>query len=196
MARPHSQCVDLNHLGKKPIGKGLKQNISKQIFTLLFILLTGGCTLQQEELKTRGDCTWTSAEFPDAQIRIKPRTDTLPIREGELIYKGKVIYELGFVQAMGYGSTGWHFRNGEKGFKRRGGALIQFRDYKPWKGSKQRSFKGQSRQALLVDLGSDLYYGNYRDTPELWKAAEGFWILPKGCTFPGLDSRNDLKRLP
>ena len=96
---------------------------------------------------------------------------------------------------MGYGSTGWHFRDGEKGFKRGGGALIQFRDYKPWKGSK-KSFKGQSRQALLVDLGSDLYYGNYRDTPELWKAAEGFWILPKGCTFPGLDSRNDLKGLP
>ena len=170
--------------------KGLKQCMRKQIL-LLVIFLTGGCTLQNEELKTRGDCTWTSAEFPDVQIRIKPRTNI--VTEGELIYKGEVIHQLGFTQFQGYGSTRWHFRDGEK--SREGGFLIQFRDYKPWKGSK-KSFKGQSRQALLVDLGSDLYYGNYRDTPELWNAAEGFWILPKGCTFPGLDSRNDLKGLP
>ena len=152
--------------------KSLKQGMSKQIFMLLVIFLTGGCTLQQEELQTRGDCTWTSAEFPDVQIRIKPRTNRLLVREGELIYKGNVIHQLGFTQFQGYGSTRWHFRDGEK--SREGGFLIQFRDYKPWKGSKQRSFKGQSRQALLVDLGSDLYYGNYRDTRELWKAAEGF----------------------
>ena len=109
--------------------KGLKQNINKQIFTLLFILLTGGCTLQQEELQKRGDCTWTSAEFPDVQIRIKPWTDMLTVREGELIYKGKVIHQLGFTQFQGYGSTRWHFRDGEK--SREGGFLIQFRDYKP-----------------------------------------------------------------
>ena len=158
------------------------------------VLLIAGTTLRSERTPAKGDCTWTSAEFPDAQIRIKPRTNRLFVREGELIYKGTVIHQLGFTQFQGYGSTRWHFTDGGK--SRGGGFLIQFRDYKPWRGSKQRSFKGQSRQALLVDLGSDLYYGNYRDTPELWKAAEGFWILPKGCTFPGIDSRSDIKRLP
>ena len=158
------------------------------------VLSIAGCTLRSEGTPVRGECTWTSAEFPDAQIRIKPRTNRITVRDGELIYKSKVIHQIGFNQAMGYGSTYWSFRDGDK-LKREGGLLIQFRDHKPWRGSREKSFRGKSRQALLVGLGADLYYGGYRDTPELWKAAEGFWILPKGCTFPGIDSRNDPKDL-
>ena len=94
---------------------------------------------------------------------------------------------------MGYGSTYWLYKNGEKHVKG-DNSLIQFRNYRPWKGSREKPFKGNSRQALLIGLGANLYYEGYRDTPELWKAAERFWVLPKGCTFPGIDSRNDIKR--
>lgn len=89
-------------------------------------------------------------------------------------------------QPNGYGSLYW----GTKGEGNK--SLLLFYGNQPAAGVRSVDRK-QPRLVILADLGSALWYGRseWRSLPDLFLAAEGFWLLSPNCRAPGLYGRGE-----
>ncbi|CAI8160229.1 MAG: Uncharacterised protein [Prochlorococcus marinus str. MIT 9215] len=136
--------------------------------------------------QTQSKCSWVSEPVPDAVIHIQ-ETSPIGIVSADLAWKGKVIRSLLMGQPNGYGSQWWSFK-GQDGQPVGGGRLVPFRGNEPSR-SRGRNPGERSdaapKKALLVGLGSSLYYSDFREEGDLSRAGEGFWKLPDHCFFPG-----------
>ena len=129
-------------------------------------------------------CQWVSETTPEAVIQIG---EVSPIGNlsADLAWKGKVIRSLLMGQPNGYGSRWWRYK-GKDGEFVGGGRLVTFRGNQPTRGSNPGYLsKTAAKKALFIDMGSDLYYSNFRREMDLIRAAEGFWQIPTNCDTPG-----------
>ena len=129
-------------------------------------------------------CQWVSEPTPEAVIQIGEISPT-GVQSAELVWKGKPIRSLVMGQPNGYGSRWWRYK-GKDGEFVGGGRLVTFRGNQPTRGSNPGYLsKTAAKKALFIDMGSDLYYSNFRREMDLIRAAEGFWQIPTNCDTPG-----------
>ncbi|KZR89898.1 hypothetical protein MITS9508_00972 [Synechococcus sp. MIT S9508] len=129
-------------------------------------------------------CQWVSEPNPDAVIQIG-EVSPIGILSAELVWKGKVIRSLLMGQPNGYGSRWWAHK-GNDGKPIGGGRLVPFRGNQPTRGTNREELgETAPRKALIVGLGSDIYYSDMRGERGLITAAEGFWHIPTNCETPG-----------
>ncbi len=129
-------------------------------------------------------CQWVSDPTPEAVIQIS-KVSPLGVVSADLVWKGKVIRSLLMGQPNGYGSRWWAYER-KDGEMVGGGRLVTFRGNQPTRGVHPGNLsKTAPKKALLVGLGSDLYYTDSRGEWDLIRAAEGFWEIPSNCDTPG-----------
>jgi len=142
----------------------------------------GGATQTNQ---SKDKCRWVSELFPAAVIQIQ-ETSPIGIISADLVWKGKVIRQLEFGEPNGYGSKWWRYKSddGDKGVNR----LLPFLGNQPARGHNwdKELMREKTKKVLLVGLGSNLYYTEFRGEVEILRAAEGFWRLDNGCNFPGV----------
>ena len=129
-------------------------------------------------------CEWVSEPTPDAVIQIG-EVSPIGILSADLMWQGKVIRTLLMGQPNGYGSRWWAYK-GQDGESVGGGRLVTFRGDQPTRGTNPEVLdQSAPRKAMLVGLGGDLYYTDFRGELDLIRAGEGFWQVPSNCNTPG-----------
>jgi len=147
-------------------GKNLKNDVRRLL--LAFILIPFGPDMVLVK------CQWISEATPCAVLQIGEKSPT-GILSADRVWKGKVVRSLVMGQANGYGSRWWWYKN-KQGQTVDGGALLTVRDSHPTRGTTPRQHIA-SKQALLIGLGSNLYYTGLRGDSDLIRSAEGFWKI-------------------
>ena len=179
------QCLKAGHNNSIEEMFGYQFNqFRKQYIGVFGLLLPLLLPLPTSPAMASSSCLWVSNSHPEALIQFG-EISPLGVFSADLVWKGKIIRSLLMGQPNGYGSRWWAYEGKGKEMVG-GGRLLTFRGNQPTRGVHPDKLSNtQPKQALLVGLGSDLYYTDSREDWDLIRAAEGFWLIPANCATPG-----------
>ena len=103
--------------------------------------------------------------------------------QGGLFYKGKRVASFQTGQANGYGSVWWRLGAGgnEKGS---GGTnrILFFKGSQLYNSMRLVPSAKEIDRLVLVGLGAQIYYTQWRSNRDLLQAGAGFWRISNGCS--------------